>query len=35
MQKSQELERVALARAVRWRLEHRILRYSNKMVVFD
>ncbi len=35
MQKGRELERVVLARAVRWRLEQRILRYANKTVVFD
>jgi formyltetrahydrofolate deformylase len=35
MQKGRELERVVLARAVRWHLEHRILRYANKTVVFD
>jgi formyltetrahydrofolate deformylase len=35
MQKGRELERVVLARAVRWHLEHRILRYANKAVVLD
>lgn len=35
MQKGRELEWVVLARAVRWHLEHRILRYANKTVVFD
>jgi len=30
-----DLERVVLARAVRWRLERRILCYGNKTVVFD
>ena len=34
-QKGRELERVVLARAVRWHLEHRILRYANKTVVLD
>ena len=34
-QKGQELERVELARAVRWHPEHRILRYANKTVVLD
>jgi len=35
IQKGRELERVVLSRAVRWHLEHRILRYANKTVVFD
>ena len=35
IQKGRELERVVLARAVRWHLEHRILRYANKTVIFD
>ena len=30
-----DLERVVLSRAVRWHLEHRILCYANKTVVFD
>jgi formyltetrahydrofolate deformylase len=30
-----DLERVVLSRAVRWHLEHRILCYGNKTVVFD
>jgi len=34
MQKGRELERVVLARAY-VHLEHRILRYANKTVVFD
>lgn len=34
-QKGRDLERVVLARAVRWQLEHRILCYGNKTVVFD
>ena len=34
-QKGRDLERVVLARAVRWHLEHRILCYGNKTVVFD
>jgi formyltetrahydrofolate deformylase len=33
--KGSELERVVLARAVKWHLEHRILCYGNKTVVFD
>jgi formyltetrahydrofolate deformylase len=35
MQKGRELERVVLARAVRWHLEHRILWSANKTAVFD
>jgi formyltetrahydrofolate deformylase len=35
MRKGADLERVVLSRAVRWRLEHRILCYGNKTVVFD
>ena len=35
MQKGRELERVVLSRTVRWHLEHRILRYANRTVVFD
>lgn len=35
VQKGRDLERVVLARAVRWHLEHRILCYGNKTVVFD
>jgi len=30
-----DLEKVVLSRAVRWHLEHRILSYANKTVVFD
>jgi formyltetrahydrofolate deformylase len=30
-----DLERLVLARAVRWHLDHRILSYRNKTVVFD
>ncbi len=33
--RGRDLERIVLSRAVRWHLEHRILRYSNKTVVFD
>jgi formyltetrahydrofolate deformylase len=33
--KGRDLERVVLSRAVRWHLEHRILCYANKTVVFD
>ncbi|MCF7907656.1 MAG: formyltetrahydrofolate deformylase [Candidatus Omnitrophica bacterium] len=31
----QDLERTVLSRAVRWHLEHKILVYANKTVVFD
>ncbi len=33
--RGRDLERVVLARAVRWHLQHRILEYGNKTVVFD
>ena len=33
--KGRDLERSVLARALRWQLEHRILNYGNKTVVFD
>jgi formyltetrahydrofolate deformylase len=33
--KGRDLERIVLARAMRWRLEQRILCYGNKTVVFD
>ena len=35
VQKGRDLERVVLSRAVRWHLEHRILAYANKTVIFD
>jgi formyltetrahydrofolate deformylase len=35
VQKGRDLERVVLSRAVRWHIEHRILVYSKKTVVFD
>ncbi len=35
IQKGRDLERLVLSRAVRWHLEHRILCYANKTVVFD
>lgn len=35
VQKGRDLERVVLSRAVRWHLNHRILFYGNKTVVFD
>ena len=34
-EKGRDLERMVLSRAVRWHLEHRILCYGNKTVVFD
>src|SRR5207248_562023 len=33
--KGRDLEKAVLSRAVRWHLEHRILFYGNKTVVFD
>lgn len=33
--KGRDTERIVLARAVKWHLEHRILCYANKTVVFD
>jgi formyltetrahydrofolate deformylase len=35
IEKGRDLERVVLSRAVRWHLQHRILCYGNKTVVFD
>ena len=35
IQKGRDLERLVLSRAVKWHLEHRILAYGNKTVVFD
>jgi formyltetrahydrofolate deformylase len=35
IQKGRDLEKVALARAVRWHLDHRVLVYDGKTVVFD
>ncbi len=35
IEKGRDLEKVVLSRAVRWHLEHRILTYRNKTVVFD
>ncbi|MCL4402174.1 MAG: formyltetrahydrofolate deformylase, partial [Acidobacteria bacterium] len=35
IQKGRDLERIVLSRAVHWHLEHRILSYANKTVVFD
>jgi formyltetrahydrofolate deformylase len=35
VRKGRDLERVVLSRAVAWHLEHRILSYGNKTVIFD
>jgi formyltetrahydrofolate deformylase len=35
VEKGRDLERVVLSRAVRWHLDHRILRYAGKTVIFD
>ncbi len=35
IQKGRDLEKIVLSRAVRWRLDHRILAYGNRTVVFD
>ena len=35
IQKGRDIERSVLSRAVKWHLEHRILSYGNKTVVFD
>jgi formyltetrahydrofolate deformylase len=35
LQKGRDLEKLVLARAVRWYVEHRILLYANKTVIFD
>lgn len=35
LQKGRDLEKLVLSRAVRWYLDHRILVYANKTVVFD
>jgi formyltetrahydrofolate deformylase len=35
VEKGRDLERIVLSRAVRWHLDHRILCYANKTVVFD
>jgi formyltetrahydrofolate deformylase len=35
VRKGRDLERVVLSRAVQWHLEHRILQYAGKTVVFD
>ena len=35
IQKGRDLEKVVLARAVRWHVDHRVLVYDRKTVVFD
>ena len=35
VQKGRDLEKIVLSRAVRWHIEHRVLLYGNKTVVFD
>jgi formyltetrahydrofolate deformylase len=35
IERGRDLERLVLSRAVRWHLEHRILCYANKTVIFD
>jgi formyltetrahydrofolate deformylase len=35
IEKGRDLERVVLSRAVKWHLQHRILRYGSKTVVFE
>ncbi len=35
IRKGRDLEKVVLARAVRWHLEHKILVYENKTMIFD
>jgi formyltetrahydrofolate deformylase len=35
IQKGRDLERIVLSKAVRWHIEHRILLYANKTVIFD
>ena len=32
---ARDLEKVVLARAVRWHLDHRVLVYARKTVIFD
>jgi formyltetrahydrofolate deformylase len=34
IQKGRDLERIVLSRAVQWHLDHRILSYANKTVIF-
>jgi formyltetrahydrofolate deformylase len=35
LEKGRDLEKVVLSRAVRWHIDHRILLYNNKTVIFD
>ena len=35
VEKGRDLERIVLSRAVKWHLDHRVLRYGDKTVVFD
>lgn len=35
VQKGRDLERIVLARAVKWHLENRILTYNNKTIIFE
>jgi formyltetrahydrofolate deformylase len=35
VERGRDLERMVLSRAVRWHLDHRILCYGNKTVIFD
>lgn len=35
MEKGRDLEKAVLSRAVRWHIDHRVLVYANKTVVFD
>jgi formyltetrahydrofolate deformylase len=35
LQKGRDLKKVVLSRAVRWHIDHRILAYAHKTVVFD
>jgi formyltetrahydrofolate deformylase len=35
VQKGRDLEKIVLSRAAGWHLEHRVLLYANKTVVFD
>ncbi len=35
VQKGRDLEKIVLSRAVGWHLDHRVLLYANKTVVFD
>lgn len=35
IQKGRDIEKIVLSRAVRWHIDHRILQYQNKTIVFD